>query len=53
MKAQPRRSFSAKLLRGLTTASKLAGAAHTAYQIGKGLYHVATAIGPLAAPFVL
>lgn len=31
------------------TAAKIAGAAHTVYQVGKGLYHVGQAVLPYAA----
>ncbi len=48
-----RRSFSAKLLRGVGTATKIAGGLHTGYQLARGLYQLASTVGPLAAGFLL
>lgn len=41
-------AFVDRLQRHLTTAGKVIGVAHTAYQVGKGIYQFAQA----AAPFV-
>ena len=34
---------------GLTTAAQVAGAAHTAYQVGKAIYGIGSAVAPYAA----
>ena len=47
-KLRSRQSFGGKLLAGLGHVTNFAGAAHTAYQIGKGLYQLGVAAAPLA-----
>ena len=37
------------MTRGLTTAGQVAGAAHTAYQVGKAIYGIGQAVAPYAA----
>jgi hypothetical protein len=41
--------FINKVTGHINTAAKIAGAAHTAYQIGKGLWSVGQAVAPYAA----
>ena len=38
-----------KVVSGLKTAGQVAGALHTAYQVGKGLYSLGAAAAPYAA----
>ena len=38
-----------KFNRGAQTAAKFAGAAHTAYQVGKAVYGLGAAVAPYAA----
>ena len=38
-----------KFSRGAQTAAKFAGAAHTAYQVGKAIYGFGAAVAPYAA----
>jgi hypothetical protein len=42
-------SFHQKLHQGLSTAAQVAGAAHTAYQVGKAIYGIGQAVAPYAA----
>ncbi len=51
MHGRPRHAhtFGNRLLAGLGHAAKWAGAAHTAWQVGKGLYTAAQTLAPLAA----
>ncbi len=43
------RSFGQRLLGHAQTAVKWGGAAHTAYQVGRGLYQAAQYAAPIAA----
>ena len=45
-------SWHQKLHQGLTTAAQVAGAAHTAYQVGKAIYGIGQAVAPYAALLV-
>ena len=42
-------SWTQKLNKGLTTAAQVAGAAHSAYQVGKAIYGIGSAVAPYAA----
>jgi hypothetical protein len=42
-------SWQQKVNQGLTTAAQVAGAAHTAYQVGKAIYGIGQAVLPYAA----
>jgi hypothetical protein len=45
-------SWTHKLNRGLKTAAQVVGAAHTAYQVGKAVYGIGSAVAPYAALLV-
>ena len=42
-------SWADKFTRGLRTTAQVAGAAHTAYQVGKAIYGIGSAVAPYAA----
>ena len=42
-------SWTQKVNQGLTTAAQVAGAAHTAYQVGKAIYGIGQVVAPFAA----
>jgi hypothetical protein len=42
-------SWTQKLNQGLSTAAQVAGAAHSAYQVGKAIYGIGSAVAPYAA----
>ena len=42
-------SWTQRLNQGLATTAQVAGAAHTAYQVGKAIYGLAGAVAPYAA----
>ena len=45
-------TIGAKIWSGIRTTAEVAGAAKTAYDIGKGIYSVGRIVGPMLAPLL-